>query len=228
MLTKWIPTIGTTNRLINLPLNDNPFQQPTPLEHSIYFRPGMGTEAVSPLLRSLVQMVRPNRILEIGGGYTTPFLLQGLVNNEFVFDDGNLDPSYFIEYKYEAKLVVIDDMSQGKFVKQPGMEEIFNSKYVDYIEGLFQGKSQLLYKKYRSFDFVWFDCGSRQEYLEFFDEYWSICSKYVIFHYTYSDGRPNKKYETIYSKISKECEVLNIIEPHKKRQGSITIVKKPK
>ncbi len=209
-------------------LNENPFRQPIPLEHSIYFRPGMGTEAVGPLLRSIVQMVRPNRILEIGGGYTTPFLLQGLVNNEFVFDDGNLDPSYFIEYKYEAKLVVIDDMSQGKFVKQPGMKEIFNSKYVDYIEGLFQGKAQLLYKKYSSFDFVWFDCGSSQEYLEFFDEYWPICREYVIFHYTYSDGRPNKKYETICSEISNECEVLNIIEPHKKRQGSVTLVRKPK
>ena len=41
------------------------------------------------------------------------------------FDDGNLDPSYFIEYKYEAKLVVIDDMSQGKFVKQAWQERNF-------------------------------------------------------------------------------------------------------
>ena len=209
-----------------MPASDNPFQKPTPLEHLVYFRPGMGTEAVAPLLRSIIQMVRPNRILEIGGGYTTPFLLQGLVNNEYVFDDGNLDPTYFKDYKYEAKLVVVDDMSQGELAKQPGMEKILESKYVDYIEGLFQGKSQLLYEKYGSFDFVWFDCGSSQEYSEFFEEYWSICSEYVIFHYTHSDGKPNKKYETICSKIPEGCEVFNIIEPHKKRQGSITIVKK--
>ena len=205
---------------------DNPFRRPSLLEHPLYFRPGMGTEIAAPFLRSLVQMVRPNRVLEIGAGYTTSFLLQGLVNNEFVLDDGNLDPSYFLNYKYEAKLVVIDDVSQGELIKKPGMDYILDSKYVDYIEGFFQGKSQSLSEKYGDFDFVWFDCGGRKEYLDFFDEYWPICSNYIVFHYTHSDGVPNEKFKTILSKVSNGCQVFNIIEPHKKRQGSITIVKK--
>ena len=75
-------------------LDKNPFSKPKPLEYPEHFRPGMGTEVAAPFLRSMVQMLRPNRILEIGAGYTTPFLLEGLVNNEHVFDDGNLEQEY--------------------------------------------------------------------------------------------------------------------------------------
>ena len=56
-------------------------------EYQDHYRKGMGTESVGPLLRSLVRMVRPNRVLEIGAGYTTPFLLEGLEKNEELFDD---------------------------------------------------------------------------------------------------------------------------------------------
>ena len=33
-------------------------------------------------LRAMAQMLRPKNVLEIGAGYTTPFLLEALVNNE--------------------------------------------------------------------------------------------------------------------------------------------------
>ena len=56
------------------------------IEYEDHYRKSMGTESVGPLLRSLVRMVRPNRILEIGAGYTTPFLLEGLEKNEELFD----------------------------------------------------------------------------------------------------------------------------------------------
>ena len=39
-------------------------------------------------------------VLEIGAGYTTPFLLEALVNNERVLDDGNLCEKYFSDYIY--------------------------------------------------------------------------------------------------------------------------------
>ena len=57
------------------------------IEYEAHYRKEMGTESVGPLLRSLVRMVRPNRILEIGAGYTTPFLLEGLEKNEELFND---------------------------------------------------------------------------------------------------------------------------------------------
>ena len=46
------------------------FQNPKPLEYSNLYRRGMGTENVGGFLRSMAHMLRPNRVLEIGAGYT--------------------------------------------------------------------------------------------------------------------------------------------------------------
>jgi predicted O-methyltransferase YrrM len=44
--------------------------------------PGMGTDVVAPLLSHLVHLVRPRRVLEVGMGYTTPFLAKALAEIE--------------------------------------------------------------------------------------------------------------------------------------------------
>ena len=142
----------------------------------------MGTENIGGFLRSMVLMLRPNRILEIGAGYTTPFLLEAIVNTRRVFDDGNLEESYFKDYKFDPKLVVIDDMSLGELSKKPGMQDIINSKYVEFIHGKFEDKSNLLFQEYGNFDFVWFDCGGPKEYELFIEKYWDICSSYIFFN----------------------------------------------
>jgi hypothetical protein len=171
-------------------------------------------------------MLRPNRVLEIGAGYSTPFLLEGLVNNERIFNDGNLDESYLIDYLYDPKLVIIDDYSLEELNTRNEMKDILSSKYVEFIQGKFQGKATSLVNKFGYFDFVWFDCGGEDEYREFFSEYWEICSGYVICHYTYSGGKPNNLYRTILDGVTDDPFKIDIIEPHKTRQGSVTILKK--
>ncbi|ABM74607.1 Hypothetical protein NATL1_00431 [Prochlorococcus marinus str. NATL1A] len=205
---------------------NNMFTKPSPIEYPIFYRPGMGTENVGSFLRSMVMMLRPKRVLEIGAGYTTPFLLEALINNERVFDDGNLSESYFQNYNYEAKLVVIDNQSLGNLTKVPGMKDIVNSKYTEFIEGTFEGKAKELSTKYSHFDFVWFDCGGPKEYLSFIQEYWEYCSNYILFHFTYRDGKPNVNHKIIHDNIKGNPVIIDIVEPHKKRQGSITMVKK--
>jgi tetratricopeptide (TPR) repeat protein/predicted O-methyltransferase YrrM len=217
---------GAAIHELKLNLLDPPFSKPAPLEYEDLYRPGMGTENVGPLLRSLIQMVRPKRLLEVGAGYTTPFLLEAIVNNERVFNDGNLAQSYFDNYAYEPKLVVIDDMSLGELAKQPGMKEIIDSKYVDFVEGRFQGKAEQLLEKYGKFDFVWYDCGGTPDYEDFFSEYWEVCSSYVLFHFTYSDGKPNVNMEVILKHIPNDTLRFDIVETHKKSQGSVTIIRK--
>lgn len=44
-------------------------------------QPDMGAELMGPLLYSLVRSTRPRRLLEVGMGYTTPFLLKALADN---------------------------------------------------------------------------------------------------------------------------------------------------
>ena len=196
------------------------------MEHEKHFRRGMGTENVGPLLRALVQMVRPQRILEVGAGYTTPFLLDGLKANEELFDDGNLDPSYkkWYESNNDPRLIVIDTDSLPQL----------NSKYVEHIQGKFQGKSQELFEKYGEFDMIWFDCGASQDYQDFLTEYWNICSHYMIFHYTFFQGQPTTAIDIISGSIDGHARLygannvqrIDILEPHKAGQGSITMLKK--
>ena len=197
------------------------------IEYEEHYRKFMGTESVGPLLRSLVRMVRPNRILEIGAGYTTPFLLEGLEKNEELFNDDSecLNEEYAKNHKenYDPKFVIIDDKSFGEFKKD------FNnidSKYVEFIEGKFQGKSQELFDKYGLFDFVWFDCGEYEEYVAFMFEYWDICSHYVIFHFTYTLQRPTELLGVVMGLATGNPQRLDILEPHKNLQGSVTILKK--
>jgi tetratricopeptide (TPR) repeat protein len=210
----------------NLSSTNLKFSSPSPLEYEEFYRKGMGTENVGGFLRALAQMVRPNRILEIGAGYTTPFLLEALINNERVFNDGNLDEAYFKNYDYAPKLVVIDDMSLDDLMIKPGMNNLITSKYIDFIEGKFEDKADLLLNKYRNFDFVWFDCGGTTEYEIFMDQYWHLCSGYVLFHFTYSNGKPNSNHNALLDKIIGNPSIFDIVEPHKNRQGSITMINK--
>ena len=196
------------------------------MEHEKHFRRGMGTENVGSLLRALVQMVSPLRILEVGAGYTTPFLLDGLKANEEIFDDGNLDPSYEKWYKSnnDPRLVVIDTDPLPQL----------DSKYVEHIHGKFQGRSQELFEKYGEFDMIWFDCGGAQEYQDFLTEYWDICSHYMIFHYTFFQGQPTTAIDIISGSIDgwtrltgcSNVQRIDILEPHKAGQGSITMLRK--
>ena len=206
--------------------SDSLFKSPSPIEYANLYRKGMGTENVGGFLRAMALMLRPSRILEIGAGYTTPFLLEALVNSERVYDDGNLQESYFENYTYDPKLVVIDDMSLGELSQKPGMKDIISSKYVEFIQGKFEEKADMLFEKYGNFDFVWFDCGGAPEYETFIKKYWDICSGYIFFHYTYRDGSPNILHDIILNNVTGNPFIFDIVEPHKKRQGSITMVKK--
>lgn len=204
----------------------NMFKRPRDYEYPEFFRPGLGTENVAPFLRSFVQMVRPNRILEIGAGYTSPFFLEALYNNERVLNDGNLNDFFLSNAKYDPRLIIVDDLSLGEIADDVGLQLLIKSPYVRFVQGVFQGQAETLRNEYGLFDFVWFDCGSSSEYEDFINEYWDICNGYVVFHYTFSNGKPNKNMDILNKHLGKSHQIFSIIEPHKKRQGSISIIKK--
>ena len=45
--------------------------------------PGMGTENVGPLIYSLIQIIRPEKVLEVGLGYSTALIAEGLSKFKF-------------------------------------------------------------------------------------------------------------------------------------------------
>jgi predicted O-methyltransferase YrrM len=99
----------------------------------------MGTEVVAPLLGQLISFLRPQRVLEIGMGYTTPFLAAALEqvrrqveqesrelaekSRRFLSDDKVelddvwlyaqpplLNPAFYLD-RYRPRLVALDDLS---------------------------------------------------------------------------------------------------------------------
>jgi len=198
------------------------------MDHSNWHVPGYGTEAAAPFLRSLVTLTRPQRILEIGMGYTTPFLLEGLKSNsEGLLWDSNCDENY-ITAPYNPKFVVVDDQSlEENYERAKSRKDILdNDPLVEFIEGDFTDFSTV--DKVRSngpYDLVWFDCGGPEEYQFFVDFYWGMVKEYALFHFTYFRGEPNNN-NNILSKIKDYKYRMDIVEPHKFKQGSITMFRK--
>ena len=183
-----------------------------------YYRRGYGTEHVGPFLASLIRMVRPQRILEVGVGYTTPFITEAIEQNFQVDFDGNHDSEYY-KKPYDPRYVIIDDMSLGQV-------EVPQREWVELINGKFQGMREWIEPKYGKFDFVWFDCGGPPEYEQFMKEYWDLCTEYVFFHFTYFKGQPNQNMDAILNNATGSAYRMDIVEPNKFRQGSITMLRK--
>ena len=213
------------------------------MKHEDWYTPGYGTEKVGPFLGSLVELARPQKILEIGFGYTTPFLLEGLRNcaNGLVWD-GNCDKDY-LDKPYDPKFVVIDDQSLEEKSERKDFrrDSLVNDDLVDFIEGDF--KSASVKNRVKSdypdgFDLAWFDCGGPNEYQWFMDNWWDdMVNEYALFHFTYFRGELNNNGKII-DKLSGQYDSdkmkwpnlsrMDIVEPHKFKQGSVTMLKKDK
>ena len=196
--------------------------------------PGYGTENVAPFLSALIGLARPQKVLEIGFGYTTPFLLEGLRNNSKVFFDGNCDKEYFTK-PYEPKLVVIDDQSLEADKERSVRRRKFleDEEMADFIEGDFTDNKivKKVKREYGEFDFSWFDCGGPKEYEFFKLENFEQIKEYRIFHFTFFRGEENNNGKVLSNypfraNNFKHVQRLDIIEPHKFKQGSISILKK--
>ena len=195
------------------------------MKHEDWYVPGYGTEKVGPFLESLVGLARPQRILEIGMGYTTPFLLEGLKSNtEGLLWDSNCDKEYLTK-SYDPKFVVVDDLSYDSEQSENRLEILESEPLVEFIQGdMRDGEVMSMVDTHGPYDLVWFDCGGPVEYQFFVDHYWDMVKEYALFHFTYFQGRHNKNGE-----IMNQMEAayrMDIIEPHKFKQGSLTMLRK--
>ena len=57
------------------------------------------------------------------------------------------------------------------------------------------------------------------------DEYWSMVKEYALFHFTYFRGEPNNNLR-ILNELPNVSYRMDIIEPHKFKQGSISMFRK--
>ncbi|GLZ39705.1 class I SAM-dependent methyltransferase [Actinokineospora sp. NBRC 105648] len=221
--------------------------------------PGMGTEAVAPLLAGLVRFARPRTVLEVGMGYTTPFLAaalaetqaqvraesaalaeknRGYLDGDTPFDETwlyaeppLLTPAFYLE-PYTTRLVAVDNLSIAESSAPRVLEvlrELGLDQQVTVVNADLRECRELLPADFAPIDLAWVDAW---ECLFFFDHFWDLINPdggLVVMHYlmTYPEG------EAILDYIAKvqrarpgELEVVNLLEPHKLAQNSLTILRR--
>src|SRR5258708_29293140 len=161
----------------------------------------MGTEAVAPLLAALVQLVRPSRVLEVGMGYTTPFLAAALADveervraesealsrkttpylaNGVELDDAWLaaepslvTPAFYLK-PYRPRLVAVDDLSIGESsagAVHSVLEELGLADRVTVVNANLRESAGLLPEDALPIDLAWVDAWAG---LYFFDRFWEL------------------------------------------------------
>jgi predicted O-methyltransferase YrrM len=175
--------------------------------------PQMGTEVVAPLLAQLVQFLRPRRVLEIGMGYTTPFLAATLAQlRQQVAEESRslaektmpylaggteldetwlhanpplLTPEFYIE-PYEPRLVALDNLSIADS-SAAGVWEVLEqlglTDLVTVVNADLRGAVEVLPDGFTPIDLAWVDAW---ECLYFFDRFWDLVEPdggVVIMHY---------------------------------------------
>lgn len=238
-----------------MPLDRGFFEAAEPL-----FDEGMGTENVGPLLYALAKMRRPKRVLAVGLGYTTLFLLKALCDSDveaaydrsiLAGDINNVKRRSVLSHERpndsKPLLIGIDDFSDdnGRLaslddsVERIGASEYFELRRERYQE--FHNDQSL------GFGLVWIDCGHQTDYAYLCNKFWPLVEGdggLFAMHYTHVDIEvPQEngascqlmvpgpwanaaKKQLIGLGPNSDAELLSIVEPHKARQGSITLMRK--
>jgi predicted O-methyltransferase YrrM len=206
--------------------------------------PKMGTEAVAPLLYDLVMLHRPRRILEVGGGLSSLYLLKALADSDAAIEaerdaleaDGGLKlESYYRAPMAPARLHMIDNLvhrntTAGMVIetaRELGLDGPLNVHEAD-----FMGYAEKLPKEEGPFDMVWFDCGTIEYFQHFKRAYWPLVNRnggLILIHSlaTNFHGQlflSELKLEQA-TKSFTEFELMTLVEPHKARQNSVTMVR---
>jgi predicted O-methyltransferase YrrM len=168
------------------------------------YEPLMGTEHVAPLLHSIVRMTRPRRVLEVGLGYTTLFLLDGLAKAAMdqqedvrLLRDAPADNprrtmlDAGLRAGYAPLLIGIDDFSLQESTSPKVLaaaQRLELAPLLKLMKGDFREQIPKIPPEDLPLDFIWFDCGGPREYIDFLALCWPLLSEnhgFLALHNTY-------------------------------------------
>lgn len=206
--------------------------------------PEMGTEVLAPLLRDLVLFQRPRRILEIGAGLTTLYLLQALAEVEErraaergLYGDaaGLLNPEAVAAEPPPPVLHVIDNMvhphtTAGRVAAEAadlGLDGPLRLHEADFF-----GFAEQLPRRDLPLDMIWFDCGHLDYFVHLRNAYWPLVNRnggLILVHSLASNLHGQMflselKLEQA-TRSFNEFELVTLVEPHKKAQNSVTLIR---
>ena len=206
------------------------------------FSKSMGTEVVAPFLYNLIMFERPRKVLEIGAGYTSMYILKALFDcDKLINDEKNdvtsnklINPNYFNKIR-PAKLHIIDNCSHGKTTADKVLTKAQDMGFKDLLkfhEADFASYADKLPEEDLPFDLIWLDCGNIVYYEIFRKFYFPLLNKnggLILIHslLTNFHGQmflKNLKLNQATTDFNK-YELISVLEPHKVAQNSLTILR---
>lgn len=175
--------------------------------------PGMGTDVVAPLLSQLIHMVRPTRVLEVGMGYTTPFLAKALAEVEqriqtekaalvaksepYLREGRDFDEEWianrpallvpgFYNRRRETRFIAVDDLSDehsSAHEVREALEGLGLADRVTVVNSRLRDCRKALPEDFAPIDFAWVDAW---DCLYFFEKFWDLINPdggLVVMHY---------------------------------------------
>lgn len=190
-------------------------------------RPGMGTENASSLLTVLVQMHRPQTVLEIGAGDSTIALARALESAASAWAEDRrlldapewseraalLDPAH-VPSSYEPRLITIDDFSGEGTSAELAWGRLQAAgiplKTVEFIEQDFFTIPDEAWELWGPLDLVWIDAGTPADDVRFVAQVWERIRPggYLVMHepsmLTTVDRSPHTLLETVRTPLWEE------------------------
>jgi len=212
----------------------------------------MGVENMAPLLYSLLRFHKPRRILEVGAGYTSVFLLQALKDNATemamyaqLIADGkcNCDGTPwaiedFVHSDTFGVLECVDNLEHASTTAQKILEAAEKLDLLDHLDLYFQDAWEFADKEehQQQLDIVWLDFGQGEKVGQFIDKVWSRIRPggLVLCHSTLTNSLTRDWLEKMRARANDVTDVLgsfatfSMREPHKLFQNSFSIFQKRK
>lgn len=228
--------------------------QKTFLAHTMsLYNPHMGVENLGPLLYSLIKFTKKRKILEIGAGYTTLFILKALQENDEELEriwtlqesgkcrllnyDWTVSESVQDMAKEAASLLCIDNCEHQKETAT-GASAVAKSLGLDSYLNFMKGDAFELEIEVNSIDILWCDFGVGSRMHEFVASAWKSIRPggFLLCHSTLTNQNTREWLEAVRSRRGQditgippdEYSEVSLLEPHKRFQNSITLLQKRK
>lgn len=220
------------------------------------YNPHMGVENAGPLLYSLVRFTKSRKVVEVGAGYTTLFLLQALKDNDdemkritMLEKKGKLlllNYPFGIASKIEewdndpaSSLLCIDNCEHQKETASGAVgvaRTLGLDTYLEFLRGDAFDALDTHFSETESIDLLWCDFGVGSRMKEYAASVWKYIRPggFLCCHSTLTNRRTREWLESIrqqadeeYTGIpSGEYVEVSLLEPHKRYQNSITVLQK--
>lgn len=157
-----------------------------------------------------------------------------LLNPGFYFNDHTPRMIGIDDFSFSEHDVKFDKYNSKNPAKR--LEHVVSSlglsSFLDFLEGDFRMYLPDFRKSNMLFDFIWFDCGGYPEYFDFVKGAFDLINPdggILLLHFTVDPQIARIKQNIrsiIESSPENACEVVNLIEPHKLWQNSVTLVRR--